>query len=124
MKNNQNDMIIAIVAIVLGLIGFSVAFFTKREVSAVPAPEQVNLAPPQIQGADVRMANGLPAPQSNSGEPFTGGSGGGGRMAGGGGGGNPNVPSAAGAGGGGGGGNSNFNPNVPTAAGAGGGGGG
>lgn len=128
---NQNDMIIAIVAIVLGLIGFAVAFFTQRDVNPVPSPEQVVTSDPVLQGADVRMANSLPA-AANQNDPFTGGGtgGGGGTARGGGGGGGAfggDRPTAAGAGGGStaaGGGNNNFNPNVPTAAGAGGGGGG
>jgi hypothetical protein len=127
---NQNDMIIAIVAIVLGLIGFAVAFFTQRDVNPVPPPEQVVTSDPVLQGADVRMANSLPA-AANQNDPFTGGgTGGGGGAARGGGGGafGGDRPTAAGAGGGstaaGGGNNNGFNPNVPTAAGAGGGGGG
>lgn len=58
---NQNDMIISIVAIVLGIIGFCIGFFTKRQVSAAPSPEAVVLTPPALQGADVKMANSLPA---------------------------------------------------------------
>lgn len=119
---NQNDMIISIVAIVLGLIGFAVAFFTKREVNPVPPPEAVVTSEPQLQGADVRVANSLPA-AANQNDPYTGGSTSGGRVAGGaggaGGGIGGNVPTAAGAGGaGGGGGVSN---DRPMAAGAGGG---
>lgn len=127
---NQNDMIIAIVAIVLGLIGFAVAFFTQRDVNPVPAPEQVVTSDPVLQGADVRMANSLPT-AANQNDPFTGGGtggsgGGGGRAAGGGafGGDRPTAAGAGGGTGGGGGNNNGFNPNVPTAAGAGGGGGG
>lgn len=63
MKNNQNDLIISIVAIVLGLIGFSIGFFTKRQVNPPPQPEATNLAPPQLKGAEVKMANSLPSAQ-------------------------------------------------------------
>lgn len=120
---NQNDMIISIVAIVLGLIGFAVAFFTQRDVNPVPAPEPVVTSEPQLQGADVRMANSLPA-AANQNDPYTGGSTGAGRVAGGGAGGGGgvggNVPTAAGAGGAGGGGGA-VNNDRPMAAGAGGG---
>ncbi len=118
---NQNDMIISIVAIVLGLIGFAVAFFTQRDVNPVPAPEAVVTSEPQLQGADVRVANSLPA-AANQNDPYTGGSTGGSQAGGGAGmgaAGGGNVPTAAGAGGaGGGGGVSN---DRPMAAGAGGG---
>ena len=73
MKINQNDLIISIVAIVLG-IGFSVAFlFMKREVVAPQAPVPVNLTPAALPAPGVAYANSLP-----------GASGAGGGMAGGG----------------------------------------
>lgn len=109
---NQNDMIISIVAIVLGLIGFAVAFFTQRDVNPVPAPEPVVTSEPQLQGADVRVANSLPA-AANQNDPYTGGGTGGGRAGGGGGLAGGNAPTVAGAGGGGGGGGvSNDRPMV------------
>ena len=117
---NQNDMIISIVAIVLGLIGFAVAFFTQRDVNPVPAPEPVVTSEPQLQGADVRVANSLPA-AANQNDPYTGGGTGGGRAGGGGGlaggggglaGGNAPTVAGAGGGGGGGGGVSNDRPMV------------
>lgn len=114
---NQNDMIIAVVAIVLGLIGFAIAFFTQREVINPPAPEQVVTSEPVIQGAEVRMANSLPA-AAGANDPYTGGSAGGGARTAGGGGQGGGVPTAAGTGGGGGGAVSN---DRPMAAGAGGG---
>ncbi len=58
---NQNDMIISIVAIVLGIIGFCIGFFTKRQVVAPPSPQQVVLTPPALQGAEVKTANALPS---------------------------------------------------------------
>lgn len=83
---NQNDMIITIVAIVLGIIGFCIGFFTKRQVNAPPAAEVVVLTPPALQGAEVKMANALPS--GGNGSLFsTSGGGGGGQAAGGGGGG-------------------------------------
>jgi hypothetical protein len=114
---NQNDMIIAVVAIVLGLIGFAIAIFTQREVINPPAPEQVVTSEPVLQGADVRMANSLPA-AAGANDPYTGGSVGGGARTAGGGGQGAGVPTAAGAGGGGGGGA--VNNDRPMAAGAGG----
>src|SRR5687768_10036583 len=60
MKINQNDLIISIVAIVLG-IGFSVAFlFMKREVVAPQAPVPVNLTPAALPAPGVAYANSLP----------------------------------------------------------------
>lgn len=115
---NQNDMIIAVVAIVLGLIGFAIAIFTQREVINPPAPEQVVTSEPVIQGADVRMANSLPA-AAGANDPYTGGSSGSGGGAGAAGGVGGNVPTAAGAGAGGGGGA--VSNDRPMAAGAGGG---
>lgn len=72
---NQNDMIISIVAIVLGLIGFSIGFFTKREVRQLASPEVTNLAPPQLQGADVKTATSLPGAGNSSAPMSTAGSG-------------------------------------------------
>ncbi len=77
-------MIIAVVAIVLGLIGFCIGFFTKRQVVAPPAPEQVVTTAPQLQAADVKMANALPGGGQNGSSgggtnPFGGGSLGGNR---------------------------------------------
>lgn len=66
---NQNDLIISIVAIVLGLIGFSIGFFTKRQVTPPATPEVTNLAPPKLQGAEVQMANALPSAQNTTGQP-------------------------------------------------------
>lgn len=77
---NQNDMIISIVAIVLGLIGFCIGFFTKRQPSAAPSPETVVLTPPALQGAEVKMANSLPA--GSAGPRFNSAGGGGGQAAG------------------------------------------
>ncbi|AIE85644.1 hypothetical protein [Fimbriimonas ginsengisoli] len=68
---NQNDLIVMIVAIVLG-IGFSLAFFfMKRDPVAPAAPQQVVTTPLALPGADPVMGNSL----SGGG---TGGAGGGG----------------------------------------------
>ena len=60
MKNNQNDLIISIVAIVLALIIAGVCFGTKREPVQPAPPEKVNLAPPTLPQGDVVMASSLP----------------------------------------------------------------
>lgn len=106
---NQNDMIISVVAIVLGLIGFCIGFFTKRQVVSPPAPTQVVVTPPQLQGAEVKLSNSLPSAGSGQANPF-GASGGGGGAAGGG---RPGAPSAAGTSAGG----PSGPPRAPTAAG-------
>lgn len=105
---NQNDMIISVVAIVLGLIGFCIGFFTKRQVVSPPAPEQVVVTPPQLQGAEVKLSNSLPAATGGQANPFGGGGGGGAA-----GGGRPGAPSAAGTSTGG----PTGPPRAPTAAG-------
>ena len=64
---NQNDLIISIVAIVLALIIAGVCFGTKREPAVIPAPEKVNLAPPQLPQGDVVMANSLPGASGSQG---------------------------------------------------------
>src|SRR4051812_22690755 len=56
---NQNDLIVMIVAIVLG-IGFSLAFFfMKRDPVSPPAPQQVVVTPLALPGAEPVMANTL-----------------------------------------------------------------
>jgi hypothetical protein len=73
---NQNDLIVMIVAIVLG-IGFSLAFFfMKREPIAPPAPQQVVTTKLQLPAAEPQWANGLPGGGNNAGSssPFGGGS--------------------------------------------------
>ena len=58
---NQNDLIFSIVAVVVFLIVFCVCFFTKPQVGAPPAPEQVNLSDPALPSNVVPvMANALP----------------------------------------------------------------
>ncbi len=97
---NQNDMIISIVAIVLGIIGFCIGFFTKRQVNAPPSAEAVVLTPPVLQGADVKMANALPSGSNGSLFSTAGASGRGGGAQGGGGGGGFGFGGRGGQGGG------------------------
>jgi hypothetical protein len=84
---NQNDLIISIVAIVFGLIGVGIFYGTKPQAKTEAAPTTVNTSAPQIQGADVKMANALPG---------GGGAGGGGGTARFGGGGGPRAGGMAG----------------------------
>lgn len=56
---NQNDLIISIVAAVLG-IGFSIAFFFMKRVPVTPTPpQQVVTTKLALPAADPVMANGL-----------------------------------------------------------------
>jgi hypothetical protein len=88
---NQNDLIFSIVAVVVFLIVFCVCFFTKPQVGAPPAPEQVNLSDPALPSNVVPvMANALPGGSNSSGS--GGGGGGGGAM------GRPGSAPAAGSG--------------------------
>ncbi len=67
MKVNQNDLIVSIVAVVLGL-GFSAAFFfMQRKPIAPPMPTAVNVAPPALPAGNVVMANALPGSSSAGG---------------------------------------------------------
>jgi hypothetical protein len=60
MKVNQNDLIISIVAVVLGL-GFSAAFFFMKRVPIAPAPSPaVITTQPALPVGSVVMANALP----------------------------------------------------------------
>lgn len=74
---NQNDLIIAIVCVVL-LLGFGLGFyFTKPVVNAPPAPATVPLGEPTVQEGTVVRANSLPGGSTAAGA-NTGAAGGGG----------------------------------------------
>ncbi|MEZ0327877.1 MAG: hypothetical protein ACAH95_18430 [Fimbriimonas sp.] len=84
MKVNQNDLIISIVAVVLGL-GFSAAFFFMQRKPIPPQnPTTVNISPPALPAGNVVMANALPGGGSTPGGGGGGGFGGGARGGGGG----------------------------------------
>jgi hypothetical protein len=60
MKINQNDLIVSIVAVVLGL-GFSAAFFfMQRKPITVAPPQSVVTSAPALPTGNVVMANALP----------------------------------------------------------------
>jgi hypothetical protein len=89
MKVNQNDLIVSIVAVVLGL-GFSAAFFfLQRKPITVAPPSTVVTTAPALPAGNVVMANALPGGGST-------GAGGGGFGGPGGMGGRGGGPSAAG----------------------------
>ncbi|MEQ1822358.1 MAG: hypothetical protein ABL949_07605 [Fimbriimonadaceae bacterium] len=98
---NQNDLIIAVVSIVFGLIGVGVAYGTRPAPKAAAMPTKVDLSPPVIKNAEVPMVNGL----------------GGGKNAGGAAGGPQAGPTAAGQSGAGGNNEVPFDRRGPTAAG-------
>ncbi|MEQ1934296.1 MAG: hypothetical protein ABL962_10530, partial [Fimbriimonadaceae bacterium] len=56
---NQNDLIIAVVSIVFGLIGVGVAFGMRPASKAAAMPTAVDLSAPVIKNAEVPMTNGI-----------------------------------------------------------------
>ncbi|HSI73852.1 MAG TPA: hypothetical protein VK934_11815 [Fimbriimonas sp.] len=67
MKVNQNDLIVSIVAVVLGL-GFSAAFFfLQRKPISVAAPQSVVTSAPELPTGSVTMANALPGASAAAG---------------------------------------------------------
>ncbi|MCB8932491.1 MAG: hypothetical protein M9921_04835 [Fimbriimonadaceae bacterium] len=58
---NQNDLIIAISAVVLMLIGVGVSYATARKPIKPGPPETVVVTPAQMPEGSVQFANSLPA---------------------------------------------------------------
>ena len=61
MKVSQNDLIISIVAVVLGLGISAGCFFMQRKPVQPPAPTPVNLTKASLPAGTVSMASSLPA---------------------------------------------------------------
>lgn len=58
---NQNDLIIAISAVVLMLIGIGVSYATARKPVKPAPPQTVIVTPAQMPEGSVQFANALPA---------------------------------------------------------------
>lgn len=67
MKNNTNDIIVSVVAIVLFGIVAAVSFFTRREPAAPAAPAPVSTQLPPIPASDVVLADNLPGAGNSNG---------------------------------------------------------
>lgn len=68
MKNNTNDIIFSVVAIVLFGIVAAVSFFTRREPVAPAAPAPVSTQLPPIPASDVVLADNLPGSGNQNGQ--------------------------------------------------------
>lgn len=88
-KLSQNDLIIIIVSIVVGLGCIAAFFFTKQETVAVPAPTTVTTAPAAVPDPEVQMTAALSGGTGTMGGFPGGGFPGGGRP-----GGMPGIPGA------------------------------